>query len=155
MMYHNKPDFVAFSETWIKHKAPSFYNYEHIWNHRVGRPGGGLGFIVKRGIQFQELVLRPYANGVLETQAIKIFITRTSHINILSIYNPNKNVSTLELNHYVQQLGSRYLMVGDFNAHCSILGDSVERWNTTGRSLEEFLHRTDTVLNTPVNFLHM
>ena len=88
LVYNNKPDFVAFSETWLKKdKIPTFVNYTSEWKNRPSQTGGGLGFLIKRGIQYSTLVLTPYPNGVLEFQAIKIY-NNQQFITILSIYNP-------------------------------------------------------------------
>ena len=46
LIYTHKPDFVAFSETWITHHSPQFYNYNAIWKNRLGGLWGGLGFLL-------------------------------------------------------------------------------------------------------------
>ena len=52
LIYQSRPDFVAFNETWLKKNEPKFYNYSAVWKHRTSVPGGGLGIIVKKGIQY-------------------------------------------------------------------------------------------------------
>ena len=49
LLYTLKPDILALSETWITNCEPRFYNYTCEWKHGGGR-GGGLGFVIKRGI---------------------------------------------------------------------------------------------------------
>ena len=93
---------MALSETWIKKQLPRFAGYRVEWKNRVSTSGGGLGFLVKRGIQYQNIELLPYAGGVLEFQCVKMFM-EDSVIQILHIYNPNKNVSVGEMTHYISQ----------------------------------------------------
>ena len=65
LVYSRKPDFVALSETWVRDKGPKFIDYKCIWKNRVSTTGGGLGFLLRKGLQFQEVNLNPFPNGVL------------------------------------------------------------------------------------------
>ena len=71
----------------------------------------------------------------LEYQAININ-TALGWITIANFYNPGRNVECEELTCYMTQLGDRFVVAGDFNAH-SPLWDSRGRSNITGHSLEE------------------
>ena len=150
LIYTQNPEFVAFSETWITHHAPKFYNYNAIWKNRLGGIGGGLGFLVKTGLQYQERDLVPYANGVLEVQCIRVFLKRKMAIDILNLYNPNKNLTINELRHYIQQLCNKYMIVGDFNAHTPLINNNSQKKNPTGRTLEELFLNDAVCLANPV-----
>ena len=149
---HLKPDFVAFSETWITCNSPSFYNYHAEWKHRHDRPGGGLGFLIRRGLQYENFELSPFINGCLEVQAMKIHLRSRQTIVILGIYNPNRNLSYAEMEFYIDQLGDKFVILGDFNAHSPILSDNCARTNTTGRTVEEMISSSRAALITPYNF---
>ena len=58
--------------------------------------GGGLGILIKNDVQYRNLKLNSFQNGVLEVQAIRIYINSTESYDILNFYNPNKNVSVNE-----------------------------------------------------------
>ena len=152
MVYSNKPDVVVFSETWITKNIPSFYNYTSIWKHRKEGRGGGLGFLVKRGVQFTNLDLINYQQGVMEVQGICLYAGGGSKINILSIYNPNKSVTIDEMKHYTQQLGNKSIILGDFNAHTPLLSSGCSRSNPTGNMLENFISESCFCIVNPYNF---
>jgi ribonuclease HI len=75
-----------------------------------------------------------------------------SNLVILSIYNPNQNIKVEEIRHYVKQLGTKFMLIGDFNAHSPILNSNCNRTNTTGKSLEDLLYNDNICLINPLNF---
>ena len=150
-MYSKKPHIVAFSETWLSNRIPKFINYYAEWQNRVTF-GGGLGFLVKKGVQYKKLTLNPYHNGYIEFQAIKVKVGKDRYVNILNIYNPGKPVQKNEFKHYIQQLGNNYILVGDFNAHSKLLDTQCVRPNYTGVSLEALITEDETCLINPINF---
>ena len=152
LVYHAKPDFVAFCETWLKHKTPKFVDYSCVWKNRVTTVGGGLGFIVRRGLQYQQIDLVPYNEGILEVMAIRIFENNNSKIDILNIYNPNQNLTINEIKFYISQLGEKYIILGDFNAHSIILDDKVRNSNFTGKTVEKMELEEEVFLCNPINF---
>ena len=155
LIYTKKPDFVALSETFLNSHSkniPRFMHYVSEWKHRPFRTGGGLGILIRQGIQYQNLQLTPYTNGVLEFQAITIFLNNNQKINILSIYNPNEDLRIGEFRHYISQLGSRYLIIGDFNAHSLILNNRTTATNVTGRTIENIILNDPICLINPINF---
>ena len=96
--------------------------YHHRWRHRPGPKGGGLGILIRRGVQFQDVPLTYYKDGILEAQAIRIFDKNKNPITILNIYKcPSLKLSLAEIKHYIQQLGNKFIITGDFNAHSPIL----------------------------------
>ena len=151
LLYTLKPDILALSETWITNCEPRLYNHTCEWKHRGGR-GGGLGFVVKRGLQYSKINLLPFDNGALECQAIEVVLESRSKLSILSIYNPNLNVMKAEITHYTNQLGNRFMIIGDMNAHTHLLSSTCQRSNATGRMLNDLLSSTNICLTNPIDF---
>ena len=129
---------------------PKFFNYSAIFKNRVGF-AGGIGFLIKQGVQYQSVNLVPYQSGYLKVQAIKVITTNQQKTNILNMYNQGKAATVMELRHYIEQLGSKYIIVGDLNAHSKVLDSRCCRPNFTGRSLEQVLACDDICLNNPLN----
>ena len=155
LIYSNQPEFVLISETWINKNSkylPKFLNYKAIWKHRETGMGGGLCILIKDGVQYQTLDLVGYANGILEFQGIRIFKKNSGFFDLFHIYNPNKNLTIQELKHYLNQLGSQYIIAGDFNAHTRILSDNDHTANPTGRTIENILQNEPIYLINPTNF---
>jgi len=145
-LYTNKPDIMCLCETWLKIKEPRFIGYKAIWCHRVAAARGGLGILVREDISFKYKNLIPYPGGQLEWQCIEIS-TSQGPIEIMSIYNPNKDISVNEFYSYFSQLGHSAIAIGDFNAH-SPTWDPRNRLNITGTSLETVTEIVDmSVLN--------
>ena len=142
-MYTRKPDLICLCETWLKKNEPKFLGYQSHWLHRT-REKGGLGILVREDVKFKSKQIIPFPAGHLECQAIEIF-TKSSSISILNAYNPCKNVSVQELQHYTNQLGNSFILIGDFNGH-SPLWDSHNRSNFTGRSIERLLKIQNLIL---------
>ena len=155
LIYSKKPDFVALCETWINVNSkyiPSFYNYCPVWKHRLTGTGGGLCILVKRGVQYQELNLNEYQNGLIEIQGIRLFESNQRYIDIVNVYNPNKNVTANELRFYINQLSSKFVICGDFNAHSRLLNENTTVSNQTGRAIETVLDDNNVCLINPLNF---
>ena len=55
------------------------------------------------------------------------------------------------MNHYIKQLGNKYIIVGDFNGHSRILDDAELRTNPTGKTIEQLVTNHNLHLNTPKN----
>ena len=98
----------------------------------------GFGILASNRLSHAELSLRQYPGGFLETNAVTVN-TADCQFAILNLYNPNCDVPVEEFNHYVGQLGSSFLIVGDFNAHSPILTQYDVNSNITGKSLENLL----------------
>ena len=146
---HN-PAIICLCETWLKDKySPKFRNYTVEWKNRQER-GGGFGLVIRQNIQYQPLPLQIYQEGILEVQAIKVHLKNSNNLTILNIYNPVKNVSLQELEFYIDQLGSNFLIIGDLNAH-SKLDTNINRSNQTGKALENLLLQNKVCLINPKN----
>ena len=153
-LYTVKPDFLALCETWITNKKfePKFHGYTAVWHHREHMQGGGLGIIIKKGIQYKTIPIIPYAGGVLEVQAMEIYLKNQFKLSLLNIYNPNKNITAEELVHFIDQLGENYLIVGDFNAHSRVISNRCTRPNPSGRAIEQLIMNHNLVLVNPLDF---
>ena len=152
MLYSKKPQLLCVSETWISKYEPRFINYNTEWRHRTdGRRGGGLGFIIRRDVQYENIELKMYKNGVLEVQAMRIKMSGRD-LGILHIYNPNENLLSRELKHYMDQMGQTYLIIGDFNAKSPLLESECRKRNETGRTLENILETEELCLINPIDF---
>jgi exonuclease III len=152
----NKPDILCFSETWLRanDREPRFHGYGTEWKHRDGR-GGGLGIIIEDSIQYELVRLIDYPGGFLETLAIRINLSRSNEwLWIINVYNPNKNVTKSEIKHYLNQLGNKFILLGDVNAHTPVLDNKYHKYkNATGRSLENILTEENVILINPLNFV--
>ena len=155
LIYNVRPDFVALSETWLNVNSkyiPKFINYSAEWVNRQTSTGGGLGILVKKGIIYRNINLNPFNNGVMEVQCIEILLSNHEYLKILNIYNPNKNITLGEMNHYIHQLGDKFIFIGDFNAHSILFSSRTTTANSTGRTIENLLQQEPICLNTPNNF---
>lgn len=139
LLIEEEPDIMCMCETWIKENyLPRFRNYSAEWKHRADR-GGGLGILVSSKLQYQTINLKEFDEGVLEVQALEVFLSDSSSLQILNVYNPVKDLTQQEIDHYISQLSNRYLIIGDFNAHTPLLDSSTKRSNKTGKTLETLL----------------
>ena len=146
------PHILCLGETWLTQKfTPSFPNYCAEWAHRLGQAGGGLGILLHQELQYKPLALTPYADGALEAHGVTLYLPDATPLNLLNVYNPHKSVSFAEMNHFLSQLGSHYIVVGDFNAHSPILNSTVRCPNATGRALEALFDNTPVCLINPLN----
>ena len=93
--------------------------------------------LIRQDVKFRKLNLDPYNNGKLELQGFRLS-SAIGDLDILNVYNPGENITTDEFIHYIRQLGNKYLILGDFNAH-SQLWDARARTNRTGTTIEEIM----------------
>lgn len=136
MLIHSQPEVLCLCETWLSNKEPKFHNYSAVWKHRVG-PCGGLGILIRNDLTFKLANLANYNNGFLEHQCIQLKLyNQNQWINIMNFYNPCKNITKSELSFYIHQLGNKFIMTGDLNAHTPILDNKYHTSvNYTGNSL--------------------
>ena len=151
MIYTQKPQVVAFCETWLDKYVPKFVDYTCEWKNRISF-AGGIGFLIRKGVQYQNVFLQPYAQGHLEFQAIKIKLSAGKLLYVLNIYNPGKPVTVEEMKHYIDQLENNYILVGDFNAHTKLLESRCVKANATGKAIERLVEDASICLCTPLDF---
>ena len=127
LIYTQKPDIVAFTETWLADNSrynPKFIGYSTEFKNRAGF-ASGMGFLIKHGVQYQNISLIHYQNGYLECQVIKIMIRGGQYLGVLNVYNPGRPVTSDEFKHYIAQVGNKFVIVGDFNCHSRLLDSNV------------------------------
>ena len=153
----NKYDIVAIQESWLKpiHNTPHVINYDTLRKDRIinNRKAGGLLLFIKNTMHYLEKNVQAYPNGNLEIQIVTIK-TNEGNIDIMNYYNPFTILSKTEFYHYLNQLGRKYIIVGDMNAHHSLWeplknGGS----NQSGRILFDILQEdnNDICMATPPN----
>jgi len=143
---NTQPLIIGICETWLQQKyTPIVPGYTILREDRPNRGGGGLAFLIRTTIPHSKIVLKKFASGVLEVLAIKIPFKNT-WASILVAYNPSRNLRTGELTHYVSQLSSPSLILGDFNGHHTFWEPSLPSHliNTTGKTIFSFLTQSST-----------
>ena len=151
MVYTQKPHVVVLSETWLSKYFPRFINYTCDWENRSGF-AGGLGFLIRNDVHYSKITLKKHPQWYLEYQAVKVCIKNNYELCILQVYNPGKPVSVDELKFYIKQLGGRYMLVGDFNAHSKVLCTKCVKANPAGNSIERLITSENICLINPINF---
>ena len=151
-LLQTSPSIVCLSETWLNQRfLPKFPSYSTLWKHRPHRMGGGLGFLIHKEIQYQEINLNPMQGGELEVQAVSLHMRNHPPLSLLNLYNPQRNISEQEFHHYISQLGDYFILVGDFNAHTPLLNSTQLRCNPTGSALESLIVNSAVCLINPVD----
>ena len=114
--------------------------------------GGGILFLIKEGVIFNEIQITTVPNSIIEAQAIEITLARDK-IRLLHIYNPVTNITTSHLDHLIQQLGRKFIIVGDFNGHHTIWDPFLpaHKINQCGKELSKFIidHPNLALITTP------
>lgn len=87
MVVEEAPDILCLCETWLDDKyLPKFKDYSTEWKNRDKR-GGGLGLIINKNIQYKTIELPKHKDGVMEVQAIGVYMRDGSILHILNMYN--------------------------------------------------------------------
>ena len=86
----------------------------------------------------------------MEIQCVRLY-EENNYFDLMNVYNPNKNLTCREMEHYLTQLGNRFIIVGDFNAHSSLLSSRDMIANTTGRTIENLVLNQNVCLINPRN----
>ena len=133
-----KPDIVSINETKMTEESANYHlrfaGYTAIFKSRKirGEFGGGVAILIKDTIKFE--VVKEFDKFNLEMVALQVFDGRKK-ILIASYYNPKKlNCYFFKL---VKEKFKDFIILGDINAHSTLLGDSVS--NTNGKILENIL----------------
>jgi len=97
-----------------------------------GKPIGGLSTLVRNYIPHRE------TNLTIPLQPKAVSISAHKTITICLIYLPPTSIlNPKEINRLDDQLSSRYILVGDMNAHSIIWG--CKDINDKGRKIEHFI----------------
>ena len=100
--------------------------------------GGGLLTLIRDDIKCELRPLNTPQDLEMEVQAFDIHLAHDK-VTLLHIYNsPEFNLNTDHLDHLVQQLRRKYIIVGDFNAHHHIW-DPTNLPNQRGRALTDYM----------------
>ena len=148
-----KPDICCLSETKLtgKKTLPKFEDYNAEYRCRINQQGGGIAMIIKKEILYTQLDLNYYNKGLLEIQGIKVKLKNSQILAMINFYNPKNTITDDELEYYLKQVGNKFIMTGDLNAHSLILDDTCVR-NGAGRALESILSRQNVCLVNPRNY---
>ena len=96
---HQKPHIACISETWLKDKS-RIMDFKGYKARRKDRPGGGgaggLLFLIKEDVTFNEIQITTAPNSIIEAQAIEISLARDT-VKILHIYNLVTNINILTI----------------------------------------------------------
>lgn len=96
------------------------------------RLSGGVAIVVQGGTPTRYIKL----NTSLEAVAVTVLAHKT--ITICSLYvPPHQHITALELHGLTAQLPKPFVLVGDFNAHCTLWGS--EKTDKRGQLIEDFI----------------
>ena len=124
------PDVICLQETFLSSKyEPIISGYSIVRKDRpphLGR-GGGVCFLVKSSISFNELSIS-FTDEKVQFLGIQI-----NDLVLFNVYNPPTNkLLTSALNSVVCG-HPKLLLLGDFNAHHPMWGSATSNWN--GRTI--------------------
>lgn len=151
-------DIMCVNETHLKEpRAVKVANYKCYRNDRVG-PGGGTAIYVRSGLSHYVLPVPPLT--CIEATAI-VLETGRLPIVIVSVYNP-PGTRADDLRHDLQVLFNLELLVADRSRKVIIAGDlnckhrmwNCRNTNSQGKTLYNFLARTDYVVQAPTEPTH-
>ena len=152
LLISSSPHIAGICETWLKsNTTPKFQNYDIVRMDRVGRRCGGLAFLIRKDLKKCIMPLQEYVDGQLETLAIRVAFDNGWGYFLLC-YNPCKEVTKEEFDHYFKQIPSPQFILGDFNAHHRYWDPKLikSEENSSGRALFEILPSQQCcLLNTP------
>ena len=102
-------------------------------------PAGEAALLIIQRVVHTELTL----NSTLHSVAATVTLNKT--FTICSIYlTPGETITKLNLENLIDQLPRPFLLLGDFNAHSSVWGDS--RRDGRGKLIESILQDNDLIL---------
>ena len=116
----------------------NYNGYDVLRNDRLFARGGGVGFLIRRELDYEVVDLNPFDGGSLEVLAVKLNCN-AEKINLLLVYSPPESFSSVEFDFYINQLPGDILVCGDFNAKHS-------EWDSNGSNNAGILLH-DYVLN--------
>lgn len=138
-------DIALVNETKLKNIHKIFLKkYNIIRNDRIIGKGGGTAIIIKKEINFENIILSRQNNTKkLESTIIKIKINNNKNLFILSVYSLGdvRTSFTTELQDLffelkLDSINNYYLLAGDLNAKHPLWGDLTP--NTRGAALAEW-----------------
>ena len=112
-------------------------------------PAGEAALLINQRVVHTELTLNSSLHAVAAT------VTLNKTFTICSIYlTPGESITKLSLENLIDQLPRPFLLLGDFNAHSPVWGDS--RRDGRGKLIESILQDNDLILlnSKSPTFLH-
>jgi len=144
-------DVIMLQETKLQNNQTiNLKGYQGFYHHNLqgSIANGGVAVLVREDLCPKELFL------CTEIQATACEINWKKRIAVCSVYIQEKdNVTENQLINLIQQLGSEFIICGDFNAHSSLWGHSKN--NKIGRVLEKVIHSLDIVLGNNDDFTYI
>ena len=143
-IYRIQPPIICITETHLKaNQNPKLRDYLTVREDRSGG-FGGLAILHQKSVAVRPHKLIKYREG--KVQAISTqYSYKGNWVTIILIYNPCKEITTEEFNHYFEQIEGEGVICGDFNAHHSNWESTVNRPNTTGKNLAEALNQNNSL----------
>ena len=147
LLQTRKPHICCISETWLSEniKTPNIKNYTRIFRKdRADREGGGLMTLIRDDIKATHVQINTNQNSNIEAQAVEIHLTHNK-VKLLHVYNPDSAMNIDNLNHLIEQMGSKYILVGDLNGHHTLWDPNILQNNPCGNALSEYLLDQPTI----------
>ena len=141
------PHVCCVSETWLDENinTPVFKGYTKIYRKdRTDGEGGGIITLVRHDVKTAEVHLNTHQDSIIEAQAIEITLTQ-GKIKLLHVYNPESSLNIDHLSHLINQLGRKYLVVGDMNGHHTLWDPYIQNNNQCGNALSEYILDLPTI----------
>lgn len=123
-------DVLFLSETWLKSKknnvTATFEEYGYILHHNIRKDrtkelGGGVGILVKKGIEAKPLKVKQYQT--FEHCVTKLHVQK-GWLTLVSIYRLNYESIAMFFNEFTEMLETlaaskeKFIIAGDINIHC-------------------------------------
>ena len=106
--------------------------------YRPNGGGGGLIMLIRDGIKTKNLNINIHQRSIVEAQAVEITIAR-NNIKLLHVYNPETTLDIRDFKLIAEQIGRKYLIVGDMNGHHSLWDPYIQSNNQCGNVLADFM----------------
>jgi len=114
----------------------SSYHHIHLQNQIAC---GGTSIFVKNNVVHQQVPL------VTDLQAVAVRVTLHRPVTICSMYLPPQTPFSLKsLENIVEQLPKPFVLLGDFNAHSDLWGNT--HTDARGKIVEDFIHKNNICL---------
>ena len=140
-LYNLEPLIVCITETHLKQQySPKFQNY-YVFRKDRDDGFGGLLILCHKSISAKLKDLIPYQNGVMEYLSIE-YSFQGKWSTLILLYNPCKNLSENEINHYLCEVDTTGIVCGDLNAHHETWELNGPKPNPSGKSLFNVLTRS-------------
>ena len=141
LLLQRSPDVVCLQETKLPADDYTVRNYKaHHLIHSDGQIAcGGVSILVKKDAPHSKINIQS------RLQAIAVRVTLHRPLTICSVYiPPDLRLLAAELEGLLAQLPPPYIIMGDFNAHSPLWGNT--NTNQRGNAVEAFITKTDVYL---------